>query len=98
VIYDRSAKKEGLRDYVLTPALTPEQANSVCDAALNAHLALGCSGITRTDIIFSEAYGVQLLEVNTIPGMTPTGNLITAAESQGISRAQLVQYLVQSIA
>jgi D-alanine-D-alanine ligase len=98
VIYDRSAKKEGLRDYVLVPALTPEQADRVCEAAWNAHAALGCSGITRTDMIFSEADGVQLLEVNTIPGMTPRGNLIAASESQGISRSQLAHYLIQSIA
>jgi D-alanine-D-alanine ligase len=95
-LYDREAKEEGLREYNLEPPLDTFELQIVETVSWNAHRALGCSGVTRVDLIYAGS-GPQILEVNTIPGMGPRGNLISACEAQGLDRLQLVDYIVRSI-
>ena len=96
-LYDAEAKYYGLKDYILQPELSPSALQAASDVAFQAHQALGCSGVTRVDLIYSLYAGPFVLEVNTIPGMGSGGNIITACESQGISRQSLVGYLVASV-
>ena len=56
----------------------------VRELALRAHLALGCQGCSRSDFIVTED-GPVLLEVNTLPGMTPTSLVPQAAAAAGLS-------------
>ena len=50
--------------------------------------------MSRTDII-SNADGMYVLEVNTIPGMTPTSLLPRAAEAAGIPFGKLLDMLIK---
>jgi D-alanine-D-alanine ligase len=96
-IYDREAKREGYRDYVVKPNLPAAVLQYVSRVGWLAHRSLGCSGISRVDLVHTPADETFVLEVNTVPGMGPTGNLVTTCEAQGISRRDLVQMLVNSI-
>ena len=53
--------------------------------------ALGCDGFARVDVMLDSASGEpQVLEVNSIPGLTDTSLLPMAAEAAGISFEQFV--------
>ena len=53
--------------------------------ALRSHYALGCRGATRVDMIVSDSGNEFVLEVNTVPGLTPTSLLPKIADAAGIS-------------
>jgi D-alanine-D-alanine ligase len=60
-----------------------------------AHRALGCSGATRVDIMVSEVGNESILEVNTVPGLTPTSLLPKIAQSCGIEFPQLCEAILR---
>lgn len=65
------------------------------DAAILAHQALGCRDLSRVDFIVKDDSFV-VLEVNTMPGMTPTSLYPEGAEGAGISFESLLNQLIQS--
>ncbi len=95
--YDAKYKPGGSRHQ--TPAGMPEEVTAAClDYALRAHRALGCRGLSRTDMRWDDSRGVAgivLLETNTQPGMTPTSLAPEQAAHHGISFAQLCDWLVR---
>jgi D-alanine-D-alanine ligase len=62
--------------------------------AVEAHRALGCRDVSRADFVVPLRGRPVLLEVNTIPGMTPTSLLPDSAAADGIPFDQLVAMLV----
>ena len=60
----------------ITPArIAPETAQRVSDMTKHIYKILGCYGIIRIDYILSGEKGneqINMLEINTTPGMTPT--------------------------
>ncbi|MCY0879376.1 MAG: D-alanine--D-alanine ligase [Firmicutes bacterium] len=93
--FDFASKYEDQGSEEICPApLTDEDRCAVQDAAVRAHQALGCRGFSRTDIFLTDR-GPVVLEVNTIPGMTPNSLLPKAARAAGIPFAQLLVQLVQ---
>ncbi len=63
--------------------------------ALAAHRALGLEIYSRVDILLSDAGLPFVLEVNTIPGMTPVSLLPEAARAMGISYAELCRRIIE---
>ena len=64
------------------------------EITLKAHKLLGLSGYSRADFIISE--GVPyILEVNTLPGMTPTSLVPRAAKTAGYSFNMLIEKLIE---
>lgn len=96
-LYDRPAKKNSLRTYNFRPQLSATDLELVMSVALKAHNSLGCSGITRVDLVYSNSGQPFVLEVNTIPGMSAGGNLVSACKDQGISTADLMTYILDSV-
>ena len=95
--YDAKYKPGGSRHQL--PANMPDEVTAAClDYALRAHVALGCRGLSRTDMRWDDTRGVAgivLLETNTQPGMTPTSLAPEQAAHHGISFAQLCDWLVK---
>jgi len=90
--YDYGAKyTKGGSHYFLPPRLSPERYRGVLTQAVRAVQALGCRGATRVDLIVSETGNEYLLEVNTVPGMTPTSLLPKIAAAAGIDFAELCE-------
>jgi D-alanine-D-alanine ligase len=93
--YDYSAKyTKGKSEYFMPARLSPDRYRGVLVQALEAHRALGCSGATRVDMIVSERGNEYVLEVNTIPGMTPTSLLPKIAGHAGIDFATLCEEIL----
>lgn len=64
--------------------------------ALIAHQSLNCADLSRVDFIVDHEDEICLLEINTLPGMTPTSLYPDAARAAGISFDDLVDKLVVS--
>jgi D-alanine-D-alanine ligase len=94
--YDFHNKYAGGRtDYHLPARLSPDRYRSVLRLATLAHEALGCDGTTRVDLVVSERGNEVILEVNTLPGMTPTSLLPKIAHSAGLSFEDLVEEVLK---
>jgi D-alanine-D-alanine ligase len=63
-------------------------------AARKAYTAAGCRDFARVDIILDANNVPQILEINTIPGLTETGPARFAAEAAGLDFPALVERVV----
>ncbi len=97
--YDYDAKyKEGGSRHVVPADIPPEITEACLDYAVQAHQALGCRGVSRTDYRWDERHGLNglvLLETNTQPGMTPTSLAPEQAAVAGISWGEFVRWMVE---
>lgn len=88
--YDYEAKyTQGKTDYVCPAQLTSEETQLCQDASVLVFKALKGRGFPRVDIILHEGTP-YVLEMNTIPGMTPTSLLPMAARQSGLEFDDLV--------
>lgn len=93
--FDYAAKYEtGGADEICPAPIAPELDARIRRAALAAHRALGCAGVSRADFIHRSGE-LFLLEVNTLPGMTPTSLTPKAAAAAGLDFTALVARLVE---
>jgi D-alanine-D-alanine ligase len=77
------------------PAELSEQARARVErAALDSYTLMGCRDFARVDLILDENEAPQVLEINTIPGLTETGITTAAAEAAGMTFAELVGSIV----
>jgi D-alanine-D-alanine ligase len=81
--------------YVTPVALLPTLYRKAHEASLRACRAMGCEQMARVDLIYGYDGGLYLLEVNTIPGLTPRSLLPMAAAEAGISFPALCDRLVR---
>lgn len=94
--YDFAAKyTAGRSDYHFPARLSPERYRAVLRYGLLAHDALGCDGATRVDLIVSDRGNEIILEVNTLPGMTPTSLLPKIAHGSGLSFEDLCEEILR---
>lgn len=73
-----------------------EQYQRTQDVAVQAHQALQCRDFSRVDFVVPEKGEPILLEVNTLPGMTPTSLYPDAAKAVGLSFSELMAHLVEN--
>ncbi len=89
--YDYEAKyTKGKTLYHCPAALTQEETRTCQDTALRVYHALKGRGLPRVDVILDPAGVPYVLEMNTIPGLTPTSLLPMAAREAGIEFEDLV--------
>jgi D-alanine-D-alanine ligase len=86
----------GKSDYQCPAELPDAVTQAVQSAALSAFRAAGCQVYGRVDVMLRE-HDMQpfVLEVNTIPGMTPTSLLPKACSAVGISYEQLCLRIIE---
>ena len=81
----------------LIPAPLPQATNAELQRiALAAHSALGLRDLSRADFILGDDGGIRLLEVNSLPGMTPTSLYPDGARAYGLEFPQLLDALIRS--
>jgi D-alanine-D-alanine ligase len=83
--------------YVFPASLSEDETRRARAAGLGAHRALGCHGVTRVDLIFSQGE-FFVLEVNTLPGMTAHSLVPMIAAGIGISFEELVERILMTAA
>jgi D-alanine-D-alanine ligase len=89
--YDYENKYTAGRTEYFCPAdLAEPLARRIRELSLRAALALGCRGVSRVDLRLSPRDEPYCLEVNTIPGMTPTSLVPMAAKAVGMSYEDVV--------
>lgn len=92
--YDYHAKYTPGATEEIVPARLDKGIYARCEElAAACHTALGCRDISRTDMIIS-GDEIYVLEVNTIPGMTPTSLVPRSAEAAGIAFPVLLDTLI----
>lgn len=95
-LYDYESKYTAGRSEYEVPARLPEDvAARVQDFGARASRVLGCAGVSRVDFRLDPNDEPYCLEVNTIPGMTPTSLVPMAAQARGMTYDQLVERLLQ---
>ncbi|MEM7525121.1 MAG: D-alanine--D-alanine ligase [Pseudomonadota bacterium] len=97
--YDYDAKYADGGSVHTVPADLPSPVFEAClDYALRCHNALGCRGVSRTDLRWDETKGLDgliVLETNTQPGMTPTSLAPEQAAHIGVSFSELCAWMVE---
>jgi D-alanine-D-alanine ligase len=88
----------GLSDHLMPAPLTPAQTERLQAIAITAHRSLGCRDLSRADFVVPNDDEEYLLEVNTLPGMTPTSLYPDGASGFGLTFAELTSYLVERAA
>jgi D-alanine-D-alanine ligase len=82
--------------YIIDPPLSDLDKRRIQKAALDAHAALGCEGISRVDLICTPLHEIFVLEVNTIPGLTERSLLPKATKAAGLEFGTLCERIVQT--
>jgi D-alanine-D-alanine ligase len=94
--YDYQAKYFSDETQYFCPAgLSEEREAELRELSMSAFQTLGCSGWGRVDVMVDNQGRFQLLEVNTVPGMTDHSLVPMAAQAAGLSFQQLVQAILQ---
>ncbi len=95
-VYSNASKskevgEEGAPGYVCPAEMTPELDKKLKHLALRAHQLLYALDISRTDIRLDEEGNPRLIEINTLPGLTPDySDLCLQAKSEGIRYEDLI--------
>lgn len=89
--YDYEAKyTSGMTEFIIPARLDANIYEGVCQTAMKAHLALGCEGFSRVDMLVADNGIPFVHDVNTIPGLTNLSDLPACAAADGISYDELI--------
>jgi D-alanine-D-alanine ligase len=96
VFYDYQAKYfSDETSYFCPSGLSEQRETEIRKLSLDAFNSLGCSGWGRVDLMVDSQGAFQLLEVNTVPGMTSHSLVPMAAIASGIEFDQLVMQILK---
>jgi len=94
--FDFQAKYDGTTEEIVPARLSLALTKKAQEYALKAHLALGCRGLSRTDMILSQKnHQFYLLELNTIPGLTKESLVPKAAKAAGLDFKALILEIIK---
>jgi len=94
--YDYDAKYQATTTQYHCPAgLSDDDENALKLLALKAFKATGAKGWGRVDVMRDKNNEWQLLEVNTVPGMTETSLVPKSAKVHGMNFSELVTKIVE---
>lgn len=95
-IYDYESKySEGGSEHIIPARISDALTEQIKDYAIRAHRVLGCETYSRVDFLLTNDGVPYILEVNTLPGMTPTSLFPDSAESEGLHYDEMIEMLVQ---
>ncbi|TGB04505.1 D-alanine--D-alanine ligase [Halobacillus salinus] len=94
--YDFDSKyKPGGSEHIVPAEIDQDLTVRMQEEAILAHQELGCKVYSRVDFIINEQNEPVILEVNTLPGMTPTSLFPDSAQEIGWSYDELIQKFVE---
>ena len=95
--YDYENKYQpGAAEEVCPADISPETEAKLRSAAVRVYETLGLSVYSRADFILDGAGEIWFLEINTLPGMTPTSLLPQEAAAVGIGYSALCERIVHA--
>ena len=94
--FDYDAKYNGQVDEI-TPARIPDHVRDAVQAlTLKIYDILGCKGIIRVDYILTDNWTINLLEVNTTPGMTATSFIPQQVRAAGLDIKNVLSDIIEN--
>lgn len=84
----------GGADEICPAQIGDDLARAIQETAVRVHTLTGCSGVSRTDMIW-DGKALTVLEINTIPGMTAASLLPKSAAAYGWSLAKLFSEMAE---
>ena len=88
--------KAGASEHVMPAPLPEPVTRDLQRIALDAHQALGLRDLSRADFLVDDNGAITLLEVNSMPGMTPTSLYPDGARGKGLEFPALLSALIES--
>ncbi len=95
-VYGHTAKTlhngdNGVPDFLCPAPIDSASARSMQNLAVRAHQAVGAVDVSRVDMRMDAAGNPRLIEINTLPGLTPGfSDLCVIANARGMSYADLI--------
>jgi len=95
-VYSQAAKskevgEEGAPGYVCPANIDPDLAKKLQNLAVRAHMAIKAIDVSRSDIRLNAEGEPMLMELNSLPGLTPNySDLCLEAAAEGISYQDLI--------
>lgn len=94
--YDFDSKYQpGQSQHFIPPRLPKKVLRQIEDIALKTFEVMGCAVAARIDMIVDKSHKPWILEINTIPGMTPTSLFPDVARAAGIDFSELVVKIIE---
>jgi D-alanine-D-alanine ligase len=94
--YDYKSKyQKGQSEYHFPARLSPTRYQGVLNLAERAVHAVGATGASRVDLLVTSDENEYVLEVNTLPGMTPTSLLPKIAAGAGYDFGDLCEAILE---
>lgn len=96
--FDYDAKYNGKVNEITPARIAPETARRVSDMTAYIYNMLGCYGIIRIDYILTGEKGneqINLLEINTTPGMTETSFIPQQVRAAGLDITEVLSEIIE---
>lgn len=94
--FDYDAKYNGKVDEITPARVSEELAQRVQTITSTIYDILGCEGIIRIDYIITEGHKINLLEVNTTPGMTTTSFIPQQIRAAGLDIKDVLSEIIEN--
>lgn len=95
-LYDYESKySEGGSEHIVPAQIEDALTTKIKQYAVKAHQILGCETYSRADFLLTEDGTPYILEVNTLPGMTPTSLFPDSAATVDITYEAMIEQFVQ---
>ena len=93
--FDYNAKYKGEVTEITPARLSPELTESVKKLTSAIYDILGCKGIVRIDYIITEGEKINMLEINTTPGMTSTSFIPQQVKAAGLDIKDVMTDIIE---
>ena len=93
--FDYNAKYKGEVTEITPARLSPELTDRVQKLTSAIYDILGCKGIVRVDYIITEGEKINMLEINTPPGMTATSFIPQQVRAAGIDIKDVMTDIIE---
>ena len=91
--YESKYRERGAEE--IAPAkISTSLTKKIQQIAIDVYKIVGCKGFSRIDFILKNDKEPVVLEINTIPGLTPMSLFPKAAKAAGISYSQLLDKII----
>ena len=94
--FDYDAKYNGQVDEITPARISDHLRDRVQTLTSTIYDILGCNGIIRIDYIITEGDKINLLEVNTTPGMTATSFIPQQVRAAGLDMKQVMTDIIEN--
>lgn len=94
--FDYDAKYNGQVQEITPARISENLRDRVQQLTSNIYDILGCNGIIRIDYIISEKEKINLLEINTTPGMTTTSFIPQQVRAAGLEMKQVLTDIIEN--